>query len=121
MRISQATVYRHIQQGKIETERNNGKLHIILNSDAILNQNENELVAQLRKENQFLQEELRKALETIQQMQQDAAYSQQRSDTIILQLTRQFEEQTKLLEDMRQQNEPKKSHLFRRLFFKEKK
>jgi hypothetical protein len=34
-------------------------------------------------------------------MQQDSTEAQQRSDTIILQLTRQFEEQTNLLEDMR--------------------
>ena len=37
----------------------------------------------------------------IQQMEQDSAEAQQRSDTIILQLTRQSEQQNMLLEDMR--------------------
>ena len=37
----------------------------------------------------------------IQQIQQDAESAKQRSDTIILSLTQKFEEQTKLLEDMR--------------------
>ena len=36
-----------------------------------------------------------------QQMQADSAESQQRSDTIILQLTRQVEQKTLALEDMR--------------------
>jgi len=37
----------------------------------------------------------------IERLQSELSESRSRSDTIILQLTRQFEEQTKLLEDMR--------------------
>ena len=65
-------------------------------------------IEMLEQENRYLKERLSEAEishqhheSTIQQMQQDATEAQQRSDTIILQLTRQFEQQTMLLEDMR--------------------
>lgn len=78
-------------------------------------------IERLESEVQYLRDELSKAYTSLQSMQQDASEAQQRSDTILLHLTQQLNNQTKLIEDMRQQNEPKKSHLFRRLFFKEKK
>jgi len=40
----------------------------------------------------------------IERLQSELSESRQRSDTIILSLTRQFEEQTKMLEDMRQRS-----------------
>lgn len=102
--ISQATVYRHIKAGKLNTEKVNGTLYIIIkdeNNDNNENQIDNELVEQLRTENEYLRQQLEEAMKTIKQMQEDSESAKQRSDTIILQLTRQFEEQTKMLEDMR--------------------
>lgn len=101
--ISQATIYRHIKAGKVNTEKVDGTLYIIIdneNNDKHENQIDHELVEQLRTENEYLRQQLEEAMRTIQQMQDDSESAKQRSDTIILQLTRQFEEQTKLLEDM---------------------
>ncbi len=123
MKISPPTVYRRIKAGKLETETIDGVLHVIvdesqLNSDEI-QQRSGELFSELQNrieaqqsEIQYLREELSKVNtelsdtrqshdQIIQQMQQDASESQQRSDTIILQLTRQLETQTLMLEDMR--------------------
>jgi len=102
--ISQATVYRHIKSGKLNTEKVDGTLYLIINdenNDNNENQFDNELVEQLRTENEYLRQQLEEAMRTIQRMQDDSESAKQRSDTIILQLTRQFEEQTKQIEDMR--------------------
>jgi hypothetical protein len=96
--ISQATVYRHIKTGKLKAEKVNGVLHIIIRDDNNENQFDNGLLEQLRKENEYLRQHLGQAMETIQQMQKDSESAKQRSDTIILQLTRELENQQKLLE-----------------------
>jgi hypothetical protein len=125
--ISRSTVYRHIEQGKLETDEVDGVLHIVLDmsqNDPKLPHYVSEMIQHLQTENEHLRQQVEKLqaelLESrqrsdsiIQQMQQDAADAQQRSDTIILQVTRQFEQQTLLLEDMHQD---KKSNFFRRLF-----
>ena len=95
--VNQSTVYRWIRQGKIDTGKVDGVLHVIVDSQDIALQDANpqEMVIEqmrseieyLRKENEHLCEELSK--------------SRQRSDTIILQLTRQVEQKTLALEDMR--------------------
>jgi hypothetical protein len=115
--LNPSTVYRWIQQGKIETEKTDGLLHVVVDVDEIALKNVNNhesLIAQMQSEIEYLREENRQLRadrqrtdQIIQQMQQDTAEAQQRSDTIVLQFTRQFEEQTKLLEDMRQQEEKK--------------
>ena len=51
---------------------------------------------------QFLTEENEWLKKRVEALEEELNESRQRSDTIILQLTRQFEEQTKLIEDMRQ-------------------
>jgi DNA anti-recombination protein RmuC len=131
MGISRSTVYRHIEQGRLQTEEIDGVLHIILDmsqDEPKLPHYVAEMIQHLKTENEHLRQQVEKLqaelLESrqrtdqlIQQMQQDAAESQQRSDTIILQLTRQFEQQTKLLEDMRQKEE-KKRGFFKRLLSK---
>ena len=97
-RISQATVYRHIKIGKLKAEKVNGTLYVIIKDDNSENQYDNELLEQLRKENEYLRQQLEQAMGTIQQMQTDSESAKQRSDTIILQLTRELENQQKLLE-----------------------
>lgn len=68
-------------------------------------QQENEL---LKQENEFLKERLKQAEERQQLLVNELSESNQRHDTIVLQFTRQFEHQTKLLEDLRQQHIRKK-------------
>jgi hypothetical protein len=60
-----------------------------------------ERIEQQQTEIEYLRQELTEARQITKQMQEDAASSQQRSDTIIMQLTRQLEKQTLMLEDMR--------------------
>jgi hypothetical protein len=118
VQLDQSTVYRQIKAGKLKSELIDGTLHVVVeppkdakDNDALLARLQDE-VAFLRKELEVkneqlssLQVELVSARQShdaiIQQIQQDAESAKQRSDTIILHLTRQFEEQTKLLEDMR--------------------
>jgi len=132
MQVNASTVYRWVKQGKLSTEKVNGVSHIII-GDANMQeevakmQNDSGLIAELRERIRYLEAENAKKNQQIdnqnmliQQMQQDAADAQQRSDTIILQFSRQFEEQTKLLEDMREKGELEKSSFLRRLFFREK-
>jgi excisionase family DNA binding protein len=116
--VHERTVYRWIQQGKVKSDKVDGNWLIELDDDIKIDiSHDKEMtILRLQVENSRLKEEvnyLRKQIDgvreererydiIIQQMQQDAEAARQRSDTIILHLTRQFEEQTKLLEDMRQ-------------------
>jgi excisionase family DNA binding protein len=116
--VHERTVYRWIQQGKVKSDKVDGNWLIELDDDIRIDiSHDKEMtILRLQVENSRLKEEvnyLRKQIDgvreererydiIIQQMQQDAEAARQRSDTIILHLTRQFEEQTKLLEDMRQ-------------------
>lgn len=109
MGIGVSTVYRHIKAGKLETETIDGVLYVLadeedLNAietplDAIAELKER--IEQQQTEIEYLRKELTEARQITKQMQEDAASSQQRSDTIIMQLTRQLEKQTLMLEDMR--------------------
>jgi predicted transcriptional regulator len=102
--LNQSTVYRWIQQGKVETEKIDGILHIVVDVDEIESQDANvkeSLIAQMRSEIDYLREENKQLIQELSESRQREDDARQRSDTIILQLTRQFEQQTKLLEDMR--------------------
>jgi len=121
MQVNASTIYRWAQQGKLTTEKINGALHVIVDDEKMQDetakmQNDHgadsliitDMIAEMKERIESLEEENKeknRQIENlnllIQQMQQDAASARQRSDTIILQLTRRFEEQTKLLEDMR--------------------
>jgi F0F1-type ATP synthase membrane subunit b/b' len=56
---------------------------------------------QLRQDIEFLQRRLEQAQQTVDKMQEERQKAQERSDMIVMQLTRQLEQQTLLLEDMR--------------------
>ena len=102
--LNQSTVYRWIQQGKIDTEKIDGVLHVIVDVDEIESQkanNQESLIAQMQEEIEYLREENKQLREELSFSRQREDEARQRSDTIILQLTLKFDEQTKLLEDMR--------------------
>lgn len=102
--LNQSTVYRWIQQEKIETEKVDGVLHIVVDLDEIESQDANckeSLIARMRSEIDYLREENKQLREELMESRQREDEARQRSDTIVLQLTRQFDEQTKLIEDMR--------------------
>ena len=107
--IGVSTVYRHIKAEKLETETLDGVLYVLAD-EAELNAIETpfsaiaelkERIEQQQTEIEYLRQELTEARQITKQMQEDAASSKQRSDTIIMQLTRQLEKQTLMLEDMR--------------------
>ena len=116
--VNESTVRYRLKTGKLQSEMIDGKLHVVFEDEEItgdLQENYIKQIEQLLKQIEYLQEELSQSLQReresresadaiIQQIQQDAEAAKQRSDTIILQLTRQFEEQTKMLEDMPQRS-----------------
>jgi len=96
--ISEHTVYRKIEKGEIHGEKCQGNWTIIVkddDNDSLDNSikdngQDDRLIEQLRDEIEYLREKLDQAQE-----------DRQRADTIILQLTKQLEQQTLMLEDLR--------------------
>lgn len=102
--IHKKTVYRWIKNGDINAKEIDGVMHVDIDNKRDVNDEANATDATLVQQNSYLQKtidnlqnQLAQAHEIIREMQQD----RQRSDTIILQLTRQLENQTLMLEDMR--------------------
>jgi acid phosphatase class B len=100
--VTDRTVYRWIKSGDIEVQDINGRLHIKVDYDSddtidTNSDNENQMseIQYLKGNIEYLQNQLSQALQTIDKMQED----RQRSDTIIMQLTKQLEQQTLMLED----------------------
>jgi len=125
--VTERTIQRYIKENKYPSQLKNGRRYILLdlsedvinglkNSENVMTEKEfvvtddhkteslvseanmkDKLIDKMSSEIEYLREELSKTREELYQ-------SRQRSDTIILQLTRQFEKQTLLLEDMRQRS-----------------
>lgn len=95
-KLSERTIRRRIKDGKIQTRMQSGRCEVFVTSDMARHTarhmarhaNDNEtpdaLISQLQSENEYLRAELKSARE--------------RSDTIILHLTQQIEQQQRLLE-----------------------
>jgi len=134
--VAESTIRYQVRTGKLQSELIDGQIHIIVDDselDAIDSEvgANDELIAELRQQVEYLKaenEQLRGELSKerqradeaqnrhdtiIQQMQADSSADKERSDTIILQLTQHLDQQTKLIEDMRQKE---KVGLFQRLF-----
>lgn len=112
--VAESTIRYQVRTGKLQSELIDGKIHVIVDDseiNAISKENHSELIVELRQQNEYLQQELSQAL----QRENEA---RERSDTIILHLTQQLNNQTKLLEDMRPKDNQKKG-LFKRLFRKD--
>ena len=106
--IHKKTVYRWIKNGDINAKEIDGVMHVDIDNEQDIDDEINATDATLMQQNSYLQKtidnlqtQLAQAHEIIREMQQD----RQRSDTIILQLTRQLENQTLMLEDMRKESE----------------
>lgn len=118
LNVSKRTIWRRIKQGKLESKIEDGKRLIsipetyigvsIIVDDTVTGtpddtpngthakiSDQSELITQLRSEIDYLRNELKQANERNEQ-------SQERSDTIILQLTRQLGDTQKALESSRQ-------------------
>lgn len=96
------------QYGDINAKEIDGVMHVDTDNKQSGDDETNAIDATLVQQNSYLQKtidnlqtQLAQAHEIIREMQQD----RQRSDTIILQLTRQLENQTLMLEDTRKESE----------------
>ena len=136
--IDESIIYRHILAGNLKSELINDILHVVADDPAEYAEEKDASIARLQEEVEYMRKELetrneqltlaqtelseaRKSHDTIvQQMQADLQSSKERSDVLLLQLTQQLDNQTKLLEDMRQRDEQKKTGFFQRLFKKRK-
>jgi len=106
--VHERTVYRWIEKGDINARTIDGVLHVEVDSDGdndkkkvAIYQSEN---SQLRKDIEYLKRRLELAFETIDNLSEERQKAQERSDTIILQLTRQLETKQKQIEDLRERS-----------------
>ena len=104
--ISLSTLRRRIDEGEIESKLD-GRRRLVLidcdtSSDTSMTQNatllESAVIEQLKHQTKILQEQLDKREAEVMKLQNELSQSRERSDTIILQLTRQMEQSQKLLE-----------------------
>jgi len=117
--MSERTLRRHLKDEKYQSKLEDGRRFVLIEvPDIDVSDDTQQILAEkdariseLQDEVEYLRQKLdeteqarQRTLKIIQQIQQDSESDKQRSDTIILQLTRQFFEQTKLLEDMRQRS-----------------
>ena len=94
--ISESTLRRRIDQGKIESKIENGKRLVLIDIDSQTTIREPNivLVEQLKSEIEYLRQELERKNEQITAFDE----GRQRQDTIMLQLTRQVEQSQRMLE-----------------------
>jgi len=103
--MSERTLRRHIQQGKIKSKVTDKRRYVLIGNDDIVdhdqdhvndiddhvNVEQSELVQQLRSENEYLRTQ-------VESLQKEMSESRERSDTLILNLTRQLENSQRMLE-----------------------
>ena len=94
--ISESTLRRRIEQGKIESKTENGRRLVLieLDSQTTIREPDIVLVEQLKSEIEHLRKELEIKNEQITSFEE----GRQRQDTIMLQLTRQIEQNQRMLE-----------------------
>ena len=97
LRVSERTIRRRITTGEIESKKENGvRLVRVDKSDNSVGQMAEQYIEQLRSEVAYLRLELDTRNEEVSKLNQQLEQGRERSDTIILQLTRQLESQQKL-------------------------
>ena len=99
--VTERTVYRWVTNNDIEVKKVKGVLHVKIDGES---DDKDELILTLKSENCHLLQQIEYLQHRLEQAQETIDTMQQRSDTIIMQLTRQLEQQTLILEDMRQRS-----------------
>lgn len=96
--ISQSTLRRRIDKGEIETKLENGKRIILVTTDNYVDTmaTESDMVKQLQSENELLREQVKQKDNQINKLQEELRESRERSDTIIMTLTRQVQDAQQL-------------------------
>lgn len=90
--MTERTLRRRISQGRVTSKLENGR-RLVLVEDAMT-----EDMARLQEENARLKQELEQARQDLRDARSQMDEASQRHDTIVLQLTRQLENQQRLLE-----------------------
>ncbi len=98
LNVTERTMHRYVSEGKHQSKRENGRRYVLLDVPDELPTDDSKLTVQMQGEIEYLRERLSEAQQTISDMQE-------RSDTIVLQLTKQLENQTLMLEDTRKESE----------------
>ena len=96
--VTERTVYRWVTNNDIEVKKVKGVLHVKIDGES---DDKDELILTLKSENCHLREQIEYLQHRLEQAQETIDDMQKRSDMIIMQLTRQLENQTLMLEDMR--------------------
>ena len=99
--ISQSTLYRRVKKGEIESKKEDNAtmcLVSVSNESQDDTMDTQELLSQLRGEVEYLRNELTQKESQTEEARKAAVEASQRHDTIVLQLTRQLENQQRLLE-----------------------
>lgn len=96
--ISQSTLRRRIDKGEIETKLENGKRMILVTTDNYVDTTtpKTEMVRQLQSELELLREQVKQKDDQINKLQEELRDSRERSDTIIMTLTRQVQDAQQL-------------------------
>jgi len=106
--MAERTIRRHIQEGTLQSKLDSGRRWVLVEvaedtmskdtptgmSDAVIDR--------LEKENELIKNQLSTKDKQIENLQAEVKESRERSDTIILQLTRQLEQSQRMLEAHRE-------------------
>jgi len=96
--VTERTAYRWVKNNDIDSKRIKGVLHVKIDKEGT---DKDEFILTLKSENSHLREQIEYLQQRLEQAQDQVQEDRQRADTIIMQLTKQLEQQTLLLEDMR--------------------
>ena len=113
MQCDASTVYRKIQQRKLETEKIDGVLHVIADADEL---QENATASEEQRIEFLLVEENEWLKERVEHFEKELSEKDKRHDTIILTLSQQLEKKELMLEDMRKQESEQSKSFLGRLF-----
>lgn len=96
--VTERTAYRWVKNNDIDSKRIKGVLHVKIDKEG---NDKDEFILTLKSENSHLREQIEYLQQRLEQAQDQVQEDRQRADTIIMQLTKQLEQQTLMLEDMR--------------------
>lgn len=97
-KVTERTVYRWVKNGDVSSKKMKGVLHIKVGEEQA---REDDIILTLKSENRHFKEEIEYLRGRLEQASETIDTIGERSDTIILQLTRQLESKQKQLEDLR--------------------
>lgn len=103
--VSQRTLYRRIKKGEIESKLESGRRLVLIDDSqvtdsvaSVADMADTALLEQVKSENEHLRDQVTGLQEELKAERERTEQGKERSDTIIIQLTRQLEQSQRLLE-----------------------